>query len=140
MAGYQNDDVNSSAPAGVRPRNARLLALSACVIAALLTGASTAPAHADPMGDTFLAALTNAGVNYTDPDGTVALGQSVCPMLAQPGGSFASVASSMAGNNGISQPMAGQFTSLAIAMFCPSMMTSLAGGNIPPIPGMQIPV
>ena len=46
------------------------------------------------MGNAFLRALTNAGVPFSQPDSTMALGQSVCPMLVQPGGSFDSVVSS----------------------------------------------
>jgi Protein of unknown function (DUF732) len=109
---------------------------------ALATAAtmSAAPAHADTTGDSFLAALTNAGVPYGDPASTVELGQSVCPMLSEPGGSFASTASRMAGNNGISADMAGFFTSIAISMYCPSMLSSFAEGNwlhTLPLPGLQ---
>ena len=107
-------------------------------------GLSAAPARADITYDPFLSALNNAGVGYNDPSTAVTLGQSVCPMLAQPGGSFASTASSMSGNNGISADMAGLFTSIAISMYCPSMMASFAngdwlnGGGIPGLP-FQIP-
>lgn len=97
------------------------------VIAA--AAASPAPAQADPLTDSFLAALNNAGVSYNDPSTAVSLGQSICPMLAQPGGTFASVASSMAGDNGMSPDMNGMFTSIAISMFCPAVMTSLANGD-----------
>ncbi|HZA09037.1 MAG TPA: DUF732 domain-containing protein [Mycobacterium sp.] len=117
------------------------------VAAAMFAAPATLPAraHADTVGDSFLAALNNAGVGYGDPANTVALGQSVCPMLVQPGGTFATVASSMAGNNGIAPSLAGLFTSIAISMYCPSMVSSLAGGDwlnaaaipgVPGIPGM----
>jgi hypothetical protein len=108
------------------------------------------PAHADPITDpSFLSALSNAGVGYNDPADTTSLGQSVCPMLVQPGQSFASVASSM-GNQGISPGMASFFTGIAIQMYCPSMMSSLGNGSfmnflqqtpgvpgVPGIPGVQ---
>ena len=77
------------------------------------------------MGNAFLAALTNAGVTYSQPASTMALGQSVCPMLVQPGGSFDSVASNMADGNGMSHEAAGVFTIVAIATFCPSVMFPL---------------
>lgn len=119
---------------------------SLTVSAGVLTAAAlwAAPAQADPIGDSFLAALTNAGVNYSDPGATQSLGQSICPMLAQPGGTFASVATSMAGSNGMSPQMAALFTSIAISMYCPTMMSSLANGNwangnlanMIPIPGL----
>jgi hypothetical protein len=102
-----------------------------------------APAHADPITDnSFLSALSNAGVGYNDPAATTSLGQSVCPMLVQPGQSFASVASSM-GNQGISPGMASFFTGIAIQMYCPSMMSSIGNGTflnqLGGLNGLQIP-
>ncbi len=87
-----------------------------------------APAHADPTNDSFLSALSNAGIGFNDPNAATALGQSVCPMLVEPGKSFASVASTV-GNQGISPDMAAFFTGIAISMYCPSMMTSLGNGT-----------
>ncbi|ORW04119.1 DUF732 domain-containing protein [Mycobacterium kyorinense] len=109
--------------------------------AGLLAAAAAiaAPAHADSIDESFLSALSGAGVNYQDPAGTAALGQSICPMLSQPGGSFASAASSVVGHNGMSPAMAQMFTSIAISMYCPSMMASIANGqmpNLPQVPGM----
>jgi hypothetical protein len=100
----------------------------------ILVGVATtitvaAPAHADPITDpSFLGALNNAGVGYNDPAATTSLGQSVCPLLVQPGQSFASVASSM-GNQGISPGMASFFTGIAIQMYCPQMMSSIGNGT-----------
>lgn len=96
----------------------------------LMTTAATvaAPVHADPIDDSFLRTLNNSGVGYTDPSATAALGQSVCPMLVEPGKSFASVASTV-GNNGISPEMAAFFTGIAISMYCPSMMSSVGNGT-----------
>ena len=100
----------------------------------ILVGVATAitvaaPAQADPITDpSFLGALNNAGIGYGDPNATTSLGQSVCPMLVQPGQSFASVASSM-GNQGISPGMASFFTGIAISMYCPSMMSSIGNGT-----------
>jgi Protein of unknown function (DUF732) len=91
-------------------------------------GVSAAPARADVMTDAFLSALSNAGVGYGDPSNAAQLGQSICPMLAQPGGTFAGVASSVA-NNGIPPGMASLFTNIAISMYCPQMMASFANGD-----------
>ena len=45
-----------------------------------------APAQADPLTDKDpLGALTNAGIGYNDPGRTEELGQSMCPMLVEPG-------------------------------------------------------
>jgi hypothetical protein len=84
-----------------------------------------APIRADMMGNAFLAALTNAGVPYSQPATTTALGQSVCPMLFQPGGTFDSIASKVADNNGMSHDVAGVFTVIAIATYCPAVLAPL---------------
>jgi hypothetical protein len=119
----------------------RVLAVSVGVLTAAQVWAPAA--QADPLGDAFLSALNNAGVNYSDPGSAVSLGQSICPLLAAPGGSFAGAASSIA-NNGIPPNMAALFTSIAISMYCPSMMASFASGdwlNNGGVPGLpfQIP-
>jgi hypothetical protein len=103
------------------------LAISAGLLAA--ASISPAPARADVVSDQLLSTLSNSGVSYSDPNMAVSMAQSICPMLAQPGGNFAGVASQMGGTNGISPGMANLFTSIAISMYCPSMMASLANGN-----------
>src|SRR5271166_1581499 len=105
----------------LQPGSGRAIAAPLLVSVGVITAVATsvAPAHADPIQDAFLNALNNAGVPYNDPGTAVSLGQSICPMLAQPGGNFATVASNMSG----------LFTSIAISMYCPSMMTSFANGD-----------
>jgi uncharacterized protein DUF732 len=89
-----------------------------------------APTHADPVTDnSFLGALTNAGIGYNDPASTEQLGQSICPMLVEPGKSMASVYSTVT-NNGINPQMAAFFTGIAISMYCPSMMTGIGNGTL----------
>lgn len=100
-------------------------------LAAAMSGALSAPIRADMLGNAFLSALTNAGIAYSQPAGTLAMGESVCPMLFEPGGSFDSVASKMAEGNGMSYETAGRFTIVAIATYCPAMITPLLG-NRPP--------
>jgi hypothetical protein len=101
----------------------RFVALTAALAAAAATMA--APIRADMMGNAFLSALTNAGVSYGQPASALAAGQSVCPLLIQPGGSFDLVVSEMAVGNGLSQKNAGIFTIIAIATYCPSMLAPL---------------
>ncbi len=103
------------------------MAISVGIVVA--ASAAPAPAHADAASDTFLSALTKSGVSVADPNMAVTMAQSICPLLAQPGGNFAAVASQMGGTNGVSPGMANLFTSIAISMYCPSMMASLANGN-----------
>jgi Protein of unknown function (DUF732) len=103
-------------------------------ITGTLVGVATAvtlaaPASADPTADnSFLNALTNAGIGYNDPASTEQLGQSICPMLVEPGKSLASVYSTVS-NNGINPDMAAFFTGIAISMYCPSAMSSIGNGT-----------
>ena len=88
-----------------------------------------APAHADPTTDTsFLNALTSAGIGFNDPASAEQLGQSICPMLVEPGKNLASVYSTVS-NKGINPDMAAFFTGIAIQMYCPSMMSSIGNGT-----------
>lgn len=99
-------------------------ALAAPVLAA-------APAQADTSNAAFLSALTNAGVGYGNPTDTAALGQSICPMLVEPGKNFASVVQTVrGGNSGISPDMAAFFTGIAISMYCPQMVSSIGDGTV----------
>jgi Protein of unknown function (DUF732) len=106
----------------------RNLTVTLVGVAAAVTLA--APASADPATDnSFLSALTNAGIGYSDPLSTQALGQSICPMLVEPGKSLASVYSTVT-NNGINPDLAAFFTGIAISMYCPQMMQSLGNGTL----------
>jgi Protein of unknown function (DUF732) len=120
-----------------QPLTVRLLAASAGLLTA--AAAFAAPADAGPMDDAFIGALRNGGVNFGDQGNAVSLGQSVCPMLSRPGGNFAAAAARVRGG-GISPGMAEMFTTIAIQMYCPTMMGNIASGNIgggmPGIPGM----
>ena len=101
----------------------RFLALTGGMAAAAAMLA--APIRADMMNNAFLMALTNAGVPYSQPATAMALGQSICPMLFQPGGSFDSISSKVADNNGLSHDAAGVFTVIAIATYCPAVLAPL---------------
>lgn len=108
---------------GAQAKAFGFMALSAALIAAAATMA--APIRADIAGNAFLSRLTNAGIAVTQPATTLAQGQSVCPMLVQPGGSFDSVVSELATGNGMTEKNAGIFTIIAIATFCPAMIAPL---------------
>lgn len=101
----------------------QLLGVAAALVP--LAGAVAAPIRADMLGDAFLSALTGAGIAYSQPAATEALGQSVCPSLFSPGGSFDSVVARMADNTGMSYPVAGKFAIVAVATYCPAMMAPL---------------
>ncbi|OBJ00863.1 hypothetical protein A5625_26515 [Mycobacterium sp. 1465703.0] len=125
-----------------QPFTIRLLAAAA----GLLTVASAfaAPAEADGNGDEFIDALNHAGIDFGEPGNAMSVGESICPMLSQPGGNFAAAASSVAGR-GMSPTMARMFTTIAIQTYCPEEMANIASGNLsgalPQVPGMpgQIP-
>ena len=105
----------------------RLLLVAGCLIAAAT--AFSAPVKADQNDDTFIDALSHAGIEYGEPGNAMAVGQSICPMLAQPGGSFAGVASGVA-QRGMSPQMAQMFTTIAIQTYCPEEMANILGGNV----------
>ena len=104
------------------------------VFAGLTATASllAAPAQADPSTDAFLNAVSGAGLGgSTDPSNLVAVGQSVCPMLSEPGQNAADVAAQVADTTGMSLGGANMFTGLAISAFCPGVMASLGNGQNP---------
>ncbi len=133
-----------------QPLSIRLLAAAAGLLT--VAAAFAAPAKADNPDDNFIDSLNHAHVDFGEPGNAMAVGQSICPMLSQPGGNFAAVASSVAGR-GMSPTMARMFTTIAIQTYCPEEMANIANGNLsgamPPgmsgmpgqIPGMtgQIP-
>jgi hypothetical protein len=91
-----------------------------------------APAQADPGTDAFLNAVTGAGLGgTTDPSNLVAVGQSVCPMLSEPGQNAADVAATVADSTGMSLGGANMFTGLAISFLCPRVFDSVADGESP---------
>jgi Protein of unknown function (DUF732) len=104
-------------------------ALSAGVLASGLVW--TAPAQAETTDDAFLEALTDAGIGAADPANAAALGQQVCPMLAEPGQTAADVAAEVADAGGMSLGPATMFTGIAISLFCPTAMSSIANGQSP---------
>lgn len=111
----------------VSARAIAAVSLSVGIVA--VAAVAPAPANADAVSDQFLAALNTSGVPYADPAAAVTMAQSICPLLVKPGGDFASVASQMGGTNGVSPGMANLFTSIAISMYCPQMMASIANGD-----------
>jgi len=114
----------------------RLLLGAGCLIAA--SALFSAPVQADPHDDDFIDALSHAGVEYGEPGNAMAVGQSICPMLAQPGGSFAAAASGIS-HRGMSPQMAQLFTTIAIQTYCPEEMANILGGNVSglqQLPGM----
>jgi hypothetical protein len=119
-----------------QPLAVRALIGIGCLIT--VATASSATGEADPSDDNFIDALSHAGIEYGEPGNAMAVGQSICPMLAQPGGSFAAAASGVA-HRGMSPQLAQMFTTIAIQTYCPDEMAKLLGGNtsgLQQIPGV----
>ena len=122
-----------------QPLAVRLSLGAGCLITA--AAMFSAPVEADPHDDDFIDALSHAGIEYGEPGNAMAVGQSICPMLAQPGGSFAAAASGIS-HRGMSPQMAQMFTTIAIQTYCPEEMANILGGNVsglqqfPAMPGM----
>ena len=106
---------------------------SLALSAGLIAGATflAAPAQADPGADAFVGALTSAGLGGIDPATAVSVGQSVCPMLSEPGQQMADVAAGVSDALGRPLGPATMFTGIAISMFCPGAVASLANGQNP---------
>ncbi|MDT5397647.1 MAG: hypothetical protein QOK33_878 [Mycobacterium sp.] len=102
---------------------------TACAVACALM--ASAPAQADTADDAFLNSLGTSGLGVADPTDAVALGQSVCPMLSQPGQTAADAAAKVADTAGMSLGPATMFTGLAISAFCPGAISALGNGQTP---------
>lgn len=116
-----------------QPLTIRLLAASAGILTA--AAAFAAPANANPMDDNFIGALGSAGINYGNAGNAASLGQTACSMIAKPGGDFAGAVERVRGG-GISPGMASMFTTIAIQMYCPTMLSNIASGNLSALPGI----
>jgi len=119
-----------------QPLTIRLLAAAAALLT--VAAAFAAPAEADPNADdNFIDALNHAGIDFGQPGNAMAVGESICPMLAQPGGSFAGAVTSIR-RRGMSPAMAQMFTTIAIQSYCPDAMANLASGNVSGLPGANM--
>ncbi len=110
------------------------LAVSAGLLAAAAGWA--APAQADTIDNAFLSSLDGAGINYGNPSDMVSIGQSVCPMLVEPGSTLAEAASSITGHGGMSPAIEKMVAGIAVSTYCPQMISSLAEGQLPQLPGL----
>jgi hypothetical protein len=101
---------------------------SVAVAVGLIAGAVglAGPVNADTSVNDFLGALGDAGITDIAPVDAVALGESVCPLLAQRGQNTADIASTVADRIGRPLGPATMFTGIAIASFCPGAVGSLA--------------
>ena len=105
-------------------------ALPFLVSAVALIGLA-APAHADSDDDAFLAALTNAGIAYKDPDRAIKAGQKVCD-LANSGTSQLDIVRDIRDlNPGFTMTSAARFAKAAASVYCPERLSVDSGGTNP---------
>jgi hypothetical protein len=100
---------------------------------------STAPAQADPPPGQITSMLNGAGFgnNGQMNNALAGVGQSICPMLVQPGANLAQMAAQLSGSTGLPSNIAGMVASMAIQSQCPGFMSSLANGQMPgPLQGL----
>ncbi|MCV7255809.1 DUF732 domain-containing protein [Mycolicibacterium fluoranthenivorans] len=109
----------------------RIAALAAPLAAGALALSLAAPAQADDGVDSFVSTLGSSGLGDIDPATAAQVGQSVCPMLADPGQQAADAAAHVADTLGQPLGPATMFTGLAIQAFCPGAVAALANGNSP---------
>lgn len=109
------------------------LAVSAGMVGSVLAAAPALadPAPVDPQADRFLNSLDSYGITGLDRDTATRVGHEVCPRLAEPGQKMADVAGQVAESIGRPLGPATMFTGLAITIFCPGAVTSIANGESP---------
>jgi hypothetical protein len=119
-------------------QSSRRATIGSLMLSASLFGGAlglAAPGHADSTSDSFLKALSNAGISSPDPQRAVEIGQSVCPMLSKPGQNAADVASKVADSAGMPLGPSTMFTGIAITIFCPALVSKLGNDVRLPIGG-----
>ncbi len=105
--------------------------------AGLAAGVFAAPAQADSASavEDFLSTLDILGISGIDPGRAVAIGESLCPMLAEGGQSTADLAATV--SEAIGRPLGAStmFTGAAISFLCPraveNVTSDLANGKLP---------
>ena len=108
---------------------------SLVLAAGLISGVFAVPAQADTAGDVddLLSTLDGLGITDIAPGDAVALGQSVCPLLAERGQNTADIAGKL--SDAVGRPLgpATAFTGVAVSFLCPkaveSVTNNLANGK-----------
>ncbi|MCV7424847.1 DUF732 domain-containing protein [Mycobacterium yunnanensis] len=92
-----------------------------------------AHAHADVTADSTTNVLNGVGIGNNGPVSTTiaGAGQSICPMLVQPGSQLATIAAQASGQSGLAPTIAGWVATMVIQSQCPGWMTSLSNGQVP---------
>jgi hypothetical protein len=108
----------------------RFVLLLASVAAVIGTAA---PSYADPDGkdQSFLNALSQAGLTFMNPDRAIAAGKTVCD-LANGGMTGEEIVKNLQDRNpGFQGPGAAKFTAIAASAYCPEQLTPADQGPAP---------
>jgi len=101
------------------------MALSAATAGVIAAAVGAAPANADTNASDVLSVLSDSGIVNVDPNTAVAIGQSMCPLLAERGQNSADIASTVADALGKPLGAAPMFTGAAIGALCPGVVGNL---------------
>lgn len=104
----------------------RLVSATGLVVVALFVAG---PVHADTDVDDFLSSLDSLGITDIAPGDAVALGQSLCPLLAARGQNTADIVAKVAETVGRPIGPASLFAGAAISNLCPRAIGELADGD-----------
>ena len=105
----------------------RSAALAAALMAVALPFAAPASADTTSSVDQFLTTLDGLGISNLNPTDAVALGQSVCPLLAQRSQNTADIAAKVSDSLGKPLGMGTMFTGAAVSFQCPQAVDRIAG-------------
>ena len=102
---------------------------SLVLAAGIAAGVFAASAGADTTASTddFLTTLDGLGITDIAPGDAVALGQSLCPLLADRGQNTADIVAQVSDTIGRPLGPATMFTGLAISFLCPKAVDNVAG-------------
>jgi len=101
---------------------------SLVLAAGIVSCVFAAPASADTNGNVndFLSTLDGLGITNMAPGDAVALGQSLCPMLADRGQNTADIVGKVSDTIGRPLGPATMFTGMAISFLCPKAVDNIA--------------
>ncbi|WP_293055896.1 DUF732 domain-containing protein [Mycobacterium sp.] len=96
--------------------------LTALGSVALVGLVAPAPANADEVDDAFLASLSNAGINFRNPEQAVTAGHTVCQLIKGRKQGPEVLAVLQSSNPGITPDGARRFMGISLNAYCPELL------------------
>lgn len=106
----------------------RLTAMAAVLMACMPGFAGPAQADSTSSVDQFLTTLDGLGISNINPTDAVALGQSLCPLIAQRSQNTADIAAKVSDSLGKPLGFGTVFTGAAVSFLCPKAVDNIANG------------